>query len=86
MISRRHFNSTIAAGAAYAAFNPVGAAGMPADASLQRADDELCELNAVELAARLARKQVSAREVMSSFVTSPITPAMRRSSASGRSG
>ncbi len=67
MISRRHFNSTIAAGAAYAAFNPVGAAGIPADAP-QPAGQELCELSAVELASRLARRQVSAREVMSAHL------------------
>ena len=32
------------------------------------ARDELCELSAVELAARLARKQVSAREVMTAHL------------------
>jgi amidase len=67
-ISRRRFNSTVAAGAVYTAFNPFGAAPFSAHASEQMAQQELCEMSAVELAARLARKQVSAREVMSAHL------------------
>jgi amidase len=59
-ISRRRFTSTVAAGAAYTALNPFDATVI----STQTAQEELCDLSAVELAARLAKKQVSAREVM----------------------
>jgi amidase len=64
-ISRRRFNSTVAAGGTYAALHQVlGAATDPAQAGRS----ELCELSAVDLAARLARKDVSAREVMSAHL------------------
>jgi len=63
-ISRRRFNATMAAGAAFTAFNPLEAAALTAQASSR----ELCEMSAVELAARLARKEVSAREVMSAHL------------------
>jgi amidase len=63
-VSRRRFNATVAAGAAYAALDSLGAAGLPAQAAQQ----ELCEMSAVELAARLARKEVSARDVMSAHL------------------
>ena len=63
-VSRRHFNTAIGAGAAYMALSPFDATGSPAGQSPPQASQELCELSAVELAARLARKQVSAREVM----------------------
>jgi amidase len=64
VISRRHFNSALAVGAAYTAFNPFDATGISATTLGRTADEELCGLSAVELATRLARKQVSAREVM----------------------
>ena len=64
-VSRRHFNTTVAAGAAYTLLNPSGAAGMSAQASRQ---EELCEMSAVDLAARLARKEISARDVMSAHL------------------
>lgn len=63
-ISRRRFNATVAASAAYTALNPVDAAASSSQAPRQ----ELCELTAVDLAARLARKDVSAREVMSAHL------------------
>jgi amidase len=66
VISRRRFNTTVAAGAAYAAFNPLEATGTPTQSP--RPQQDLCEMTAVELAARLARKQVSAREVMSAHL------------------
>jgi amidase len=50
------------------ALNPFDATGSPAAQSPPQASQELCELSAVELAARLARKQVSAREVMSAHL------------------
>src|SRR5512145_1950892 len=65
VFSRRHFNSTVAAGAAYTVLNPLGAAGISAQASRQ---EELCEMNAVDLAVRLARREVSARDVMSAHL------------------
>jgi amidase len=64
-ITRRRFNSTLAAGAAYAAFGPVSTSGQ---SSMLPAQYELCEMSAVELVARLAKKQVSAREVMSAHL------------------
>jgi amidase len=63
-ISRRRFNTTMAAGVAYTAFNPFGASDISAQASRPASQQELCEMSAVELATRLARKDVSAREVM----------------------
>jgi len=57
-----------AAGAAYTAFGPFGATPAQAQTSPQRGQQELCDLSASELAARLARKQVSAREVMSAHL------------------
>src|SRR5262245_66242670 len=57
-ISRRQFNAAMAAGAAYSALTPFAA----------EQSNELCEMSAVELAARLARKDVSAREVMTAHL------------------
>ena len=68
LISRRRFSATVAAGAAYAACNSLGASGISAQAPPQGTERELCEMSAVDLAARLARKQVSAREVMSAHL------------------
>ena len=62
-ITRRRFNSTVAAGGVYAAVHQVLGA-----AAAQSGRSELCEMTAVELAARLARKQVSAREVMTAHL------------------
>jgi amidase len=65
-ISRRHFTATVAGGAAYAALSPLG----PGEASAQGSatGHELCQMSATELAARLARKDVSAREVMTAHL------------------
>ena len=67
-MGRRRFNATVAAGAAYTVLDPFAAAGFHASASEQPAQSELCDLTAVEMAARLARKEVSAREVMSAHL------------------
>jgi amidase len=67
-VTRRRFNAAAAAGAAYAAFGPFGATGLSGEASQQMAQLELCEMSAVELAARLARRQLSARDVMSAHL------------------
>jgi amidase len=64
-VTRRRFNTTVAAGAAYAAF---GSVSTNAQSSMSPAQNELCEMSAVELASRLTRKQVSAREVMSAHL------------------
>jgi amidase len=63
-ISRRRFAATVAGGAAYAALNR----GDVAEASVGQSPNELCELSATELVARLARKDVSAREVMTAHL------------------
>ena len=67
-VTRRRFNATVATGAVFTALSPLGAAGIPEQSSAPRGQQELCDLSAVELAARLARKQVSAREVMSAHL------------------
>jgi amidase len=60
-ISRRAFNTTVAAAAGAALGSRPATA---AQTSRDRVTPELCEMTAVELADRLRRKQVSAREVM----------------------
>ena len=69
-LSRRRFGATVVAGGVYTAFQPqvLGAAASSAQAPAQPGRPELCEMSAVELAARLARKQVSAREVMTAHL------------------
>jgi amidase len=67
-ISRRQFGATIAAGGVYAAFQQVTGAAASGQSSPRSGQSELCEMSAVELAARLARKQVSAREVMTAHL------------------
>src|SRR5688572_14704172 len=59
-LTRRRFSTALAASAAYAALNPVSIAGQSPVSAPQ---PELCGMTAVELASRLARKNVSAREV-----------------------
>ena len=65
-ISRRRFNTTVA-GAAFAAFDPLGITAGSAPAP-EAAQSDLCEMTAVELARKLARREVSAREVMSAHL------------------
>jgi amidase len=67
-ISRRRFNTTVAAGAAATAFGPFGVTAESAQTAPQSTPHELCDMSAVDLAARLARKQVSARDVMSAHL------------------
>ena len=64
-VSRRRFGTTVAAGGLYTMLHQ--ALGT-ADVSAQAGRSELCEMSAVELAARLARKEVSAREVMAAHL------------------
>jgi amidase len=63
-ITRRRFNTTVAAGGVYAAVHQA----LGATAAAQSGRSELCDMSAVDLAARLARKQVSAREVMNAHL------------------
>jgi amidase len=75
-INRRQFGLTVAGGGVYTAVHQLlGAAPAAAQGPRQagRSDQqagrsELCEMSAVELAARLAGKQVSAREVMTAHL------------------
>jgi amidase len=66
-MDRRCFNA-LAAGGMYAALHPRSGAAADDARAPQPAGSELCEMSAVELAARLARKQVSAREVMTAHL------------------
>ena len=68
LMTRRQFNTGVATGVAYAALDPVDASAIQAPVERQPAGGELCELSAVDLATRLARKQVSAREVMTAHL------------------
>jgi len=65
-ITRRRFGAALAAGAAYAALNSEESIG--GQSSVSPVQPELCEMSAVELASQLARKRVSAREVMSAHL------------------
>jgi hypothetical protein len=65
-VSRRRFSTTVAAGGVYAAFHKVLAAEAPQQP--RATGSELCAMSAVELAARIARKQVSSREVMTAHL------------------
>jgi amidase len=81
-ISRRRFGATVAAaGGVYTTFHQLRSVAAPAALAPRLPDQpnqparsggsdgsELCEMSAVELAARLARKQVSAREVMTAHL------------------
>jgi amidase len=68
-ISRRRFAAAAVVGGVYAAVHDLlGATAVSASAEQQVTRSELCEMTAVELAARLARKQVSAREVMAAHL------------------
>jgi len=68
-ISRRQFGATVAAGGVYTAVHQLlGAATASAQTPRQVGASELCEMSAVELTARLAKKQVSAREVMAAHL------------------
>jgi len=68
-ISRRDFNTVLGLGAVGTALHPVAAGAAAAAQPVPSRVPELCEMTAVELADRLRRKQVSAREVMSAHLT-----------------
>jgi amidase len=66
-LSRRQFNAALATGAVGTALN--GMVGVTAATQASAATTpELCAMTAVELAGRLARKQVSAREVLTAHL------------------
>jgi len=68
-MTRREFNTAIGAGAVRTALRQVpGAPAPPVAAVGTGRTSELCELTAVELADRLRRKQVSARDVMAAHL------------------
>ena len=68
-IDRRSFNAAVGAGAVGTALHQLlGAPASAAQAARQGAS-ELCEMTAVDLAGRLRKKEVSAREVMSAHLT-----------------
>ena len=68
-MTRREFNTAIGAGAVGTALRQVpGAPAPPVAAVGAGRTSELCELTAVELADRLRRKQVSARDVMAAHL------------------
>ncbi|MGD9902238.1 MAG: amidase [Vicinamibacterales bacterium] len=64
-MTRRDFATTLMVGVAGAAGRPGAVAAQPAAPA---ATPELCRMTAVELAGRLAKKQVSAREVMTAHL------------------
>ena len=71
-VSRRVFNQTLSAAALGGILPPMA---MPAQAQTSGAGattpgsaDALCDLSAVELASRIKRKEVSAREVMAAHL------------------
>ena len=67
-ISRRRFSATVAGGLCAAVSPLLGGPSTSAQAPPRPGPSELCEMTAVELAARLARKDVSAREVMTAHL------------------
>jgi amidase len=68
-ISRRRFGATVAGGGVYTTVHQLfGEDAASAQTPRQPGRAELCEMSAVELAGRLARKQVSAREVMTAHL------------------
>ena len=68
-ISRREFNRIVGAAALGSALGPVNAAAMPDENGVMAAQsNELCYLSAIELAARIRRKDVSARDVMTAHL------------------
>ena len=67
-ISRRRFSATVAAGGIYTAVHQLFGVTAASAQTPRPPGTELCEMSAVDLAARLARKQVSAREVMAAHL------------------
>jgi amidase len=69
-ISRRAFGQAIGAAAIGGSFHahPIDASKAESPMSQAKQADDLCYLSAVELASRLRRKQVSAREVMTAHL------------------
>ena len=68
-MSRREFNRIVGAAAFGSALGPVSAAAMPDENGVMASQsNELCYLSAIELAARIRRKDVSAREVMTAHL------------------
>jgi amidase len=68
-ITRREFGRIVGAAAIGGALAPVGAAAMPDENGVIGAQtNELCYMSAIDLVARMKRKDVSAREVLSAHL------------------
>ena len=68
-MSRRNFCATVAGGSVYSAIcDGLSTTASAAQSPRQNDGSELCGMSAVELTRRLARKQVSAREVMTAHL------------------
>ena len=67
-ISRRRFGAAIAGGGVCTTVHQLLGVAATSAAPRQVGSPQLCEMSAVELATRLARKQVSAREVMTAHL------------------
>src|SRR5690349_4401062 len=69
-ISRRTFGQALGLAAAAGSFPmlPDDGRGEPAGTGAPPADDGLCDVSAIELADRIRRKQVSARDVMTAHL------------------
>ena len=67
-MNRRQFGATVTGGGVFAVHQLLGSDAAAAQAPKQTGRSELCEMSASELASRLARKQVSAREVMTAHL------------------
>ena len=67
-LSRRDFNTVLGLGAVGTALHPIATGTAAAAQPEPSRVPELCEMTAVELADRLRRKQVSAREVMTAHL------------------
>src|SRR6476661_8569388 len=70
-MSRRTFGEAIGMAAVAGSFSGLAPAGAAAEAGGQKAGkagDELCDLTATELAARIRRRDVSARDVMTAHL------------------
>src|SRR3954465_13304713 len=70
-ITRRAFGQTLGVGAVASTLQGLGSAPSPSNkqASASPRSEVLCELSAIELSARIRRKDVSAREILAAHLT-----------------
>src|SRR3989338_411050 len=69
-VSRRAFGQTLGLAAVAGTLAERGADAAPAQSAVRKPNraDELCDLSAIDLAALIRRKEVSAREVMAAHL------------------